>query len=1561
MDNLSGQQIKGYELKERIAAGGFGAVYRAQQSTIGREVAIKIILPGFANQPDFIRRFEAEAQLIARLEHHFIVPLYDYWRDANGAYLVMRYLRGGSLQDHILKHGALSLEDSFTLFSQVAQGLHTAHRNQVIHRDIKPGNILLDEDGTGFLADFGIAKDHNTSAGITDPDAFIGSPEYLAPEQARSEAVTPQTDIYSLGVILYEMLTGEHPFPGIDNKIGYILKHLDEPLPEIDCLEDNIRDDINALIQKASAKDPGQRFRDVLEMLEAFREAAQLESMLTPTSPVELLTPREQEVVQLILDGKPNREIAEILVLTEGTVKTYITRIYRKLRVRSRVQLIAKMRDLDFLIKKPEMNQSPGITQHLPEPENPYKGLQAFQAADAPDFFGRDALIQKLLKRLQEEVENKRFLAVVGASGSGKSSVVKAGLIPALWRGEIPCPENWYIVDMLPGERPLDELEVALTRVVADAKVNLREQLSRDSHGLLRVAEMILPDDGSELLLVIDQFEEVFTLVDDDATRLHFLQLLQEAVSSKRSRVRVIVTLRADYYDKPLQYPHFAELMRSRAEIALPPGAEELEQMIREPAKRVAVHFEDGLVSQIVSDVHYQPGALPLLQYALTELFERREGRVLTMQAYLQIGGTGGALANRADELYHEGTEKHQELIQQMFLRLVTLGEGAADTRRRVARSELLDITSDSETMSDIIDAYAGSRLLSLDIDPASRKPTVEVAHEAILGQWERLRNWINQNREGIKMQQQLSRMAGEWENADRDPGYLARGLRLDHMLDWAEHNKLPLTDREQAFLDASLHDRQQRKQMEKARKEREITLEQQSVQRLRWLVAVFVIATAISVILAAIALDQRQIAIERANENHSLYLTNEARIASLDANPLLALSLSIEAFRADSSSYQAYQTLDAMSNQSLAIRRFEGHTDDVTTIAYSPDGTMAISGSLDTTLILWDISTGAIIHRFTEHTDAINDVAFSPDGTTIVSASSDNTLIIRDVRDGDIIRVFEGHHGSVQSVSYSPDGNTILSGGCSVATTVCTTGQIILQNARSGETISTMLAHSSFVSSVAFNAEGQQVVTASIEDVMLWQLTENGLELQNSMFTSERGFRDLRFNLNSTMTLATLADGSFVAQLLSGSGIIRLTNDDRFVDAATISPDVQTVVFAEGRIASLIDLEAKAELMQFIGHDDTIQTLVFSPSGETFLSGSSDNTLILWQAGDQAIRTFSGHRESVAALAISPDSTRILGGGATSVNNMHPGIDYSIIAWDIATGERLYQTEPSEVGVVDIAVSPDGRYFVSTLAENVAGVWDLASGELLNRFEGLPSRQFDISPDGRTVLSAGHGTGHPVLWDIATGQILLTASDIPQSFKGLAEFSVDGTYAITAYRNNLVLWDVETGHEIRRINLQMTPTLIALSPDGEFLIASNVDGNNFLNPLVLVNINTGESSFLPVYEIEDSNVVHYTNGDIAFSPDGQYLLQAFDIGRIVLWDLRTFSPVLVGTHERFVQDVDFTPDGIPVSASDDGTVKLWGVGQEHILEWVEANRYVRDFTCQEREIYRLEPLCSGE
>ncbi|MEM7802498.1 MAG: protein kinase, partial [Chloroflexota bacterium] len=584
LPDLTGRAVKGYQLSEQIGSGGFGVVYRARQPSVDRDVAIKIIFPRFANHPTFIRRFEAEAYLVARLEHPHIVPLYDFWREPHAAYLVMRLLRRGSLADR-LKEGRLSIAETSTIATQIGAALAMAHGHGVVHRDIKPANILLDERGNGYLADFGIAKDLGPQVEneIIATGPLIGSPAYISPEQIQNEQIGPHTDIYCFGLLLYEMLTGEKAFKG-PTQASYIQQHLNELPHLLRSTHPNLPQGLDDVIQRATAKKPADRYADIEALL------------------------------------------------------VHLTQVWGG----ASLGFDAGLQTLPYL--RPE---------EVDALENPYCGLRAFGEADAPNFFGREGFVDTLLERMADKSDLERFVAVVGPSGSGKSSVVKAGLIPAIRQGKVPGSDRWFVVDITPGEHPWEEIEIALLRIAVNPPEQLLNQLLADSRGLLRAVRRALPpDEGSELLLVIDQFEEIFTLTRDETVRTHFLESLVLAVLDPRSRLRVIITMRADFTDRPLQYVDFGELFMKRLALMLPLSADEITRVIRNPLISLGMEIEPELITTMVSDVGEQPGMLPLLQYSLTELFERRSGQTLTLEDYGAVGGVIGSLALRADMLY---------------------------------------------------------------------------------------------------------------------------------------------------------------------------------------------------------------------------------------------------------------------------------------------------------------------------------------------------------------------------------------------------------------------------------------------------------------------------------------------------------------------------------------------------------------------------------------------------------------------------------------------------------------------------------------------------------------------------------------------------------------------------------------------------------------------------------------------------------------------------------------------------------------------------------------------
>ncbi|MDQ7035299.1 MAG: hypothetical protein Q9P01_10835 [Anaerolineae bacterium] len=358
----------------------------------------------------------------------------------------------------------------------------------------------------------------------------------------------------------------------------------------------------------------------------------------------------------------------------------------------------------------------------------------------------------------------------------------------------------------------------------------------------------------SHLLFCI-QFEELFTQVDDEDIRRHFLDLIYQAATSDSGRLFVVVSIRADFFNKPLLYEGIGDLIQAHTQVVLPLSTDELERAITGPAKRVGLQIDTNLIAAIVADVRQEPGALPLLQYALTELFERRDGNRLTLDAYIASGGVHGALARRAEEVFQHLDNHLQFVARQMFLRLVTLGEGIEDTRRRAKRSELLAVGDNRHHVDTVIAAFGQS----FDRDSTTREPTVDIAHEALIRNWGQLRQWLSDSRSDIRLQRSLNQAAQEWQANDKDSGYLMLGGRLVQFEEWSHESTVALTNLEEQYLQASIDERERREQIERERIERESALEQRSRRALQVAAVIFAIFGMIAFGLAITAVQQRQ------------------------------------------------------------------------------------------------------------------------------------------------------------------------------------------------------------------------------------------------------------------------------------------------------------------------------------------------------------------------------------------------------------------------------------------------------------------------------------------------------------------------------------------------------------------------------------------------------------------------------------------------------------------------------------------------------------------------------
>src|SRR5271166_5533676 len=437
-----------------------------------------------------------------------------------------------------------------------------------------------------------------------------------------------------------------------------------------------------------------------------------------------------------------------------------------------------------------------GPGQAIYEGQSPYRGLRVFDVDDAPFFFGREALVQWLLNELRPATEGKpvnRFLGIVGASGGGKSSVARAGLVAALKHDAIPGSARWPVAIFRPGLDPLESLAVAISRTVntgqgAPALAELIAEFEKNEKTLHLVSRQSLPENAPDMQLgvVVDQFEEVFTLCRKQELCEALVRNLLYAAKVAQGQTLVILTMRADFYGKCAANAELAAAFSDHHVLVGPMTDDELRRAIERPTQLVGCELEAGLVDLLVQEVRRQPGALPLLQHALLELWNKREGRRLTVKAYQEIGKLEGALQRRADATLKAFSPDEQELCRRTFLRLTQPGEGTEDTKRRASMQELLSLSGKLRDEEDIIQKLADASLLTTEGDLTHKDAFVEVAHEALIRGWPRLRQWLDEDRAGLRLHHRISEVAQDWKNSGRDPAYLYTGARIAVAEEWA-------------------------------------------------------------------------------------------------------------------------------------------------------------------------------------------------------------------------------------------------------------------------------------------------------------------------------------------------------------------------------------------------------------------------------------------------------------------------------------------------------------------------------------------------------------------------------------------------------------------------------------------------------------------------------------------------------------------------------------------------------------------------------------------------------
>lgn len=1546
------RSLKGYELREQIGTGSSGVVYRAYQTSVGREVAIKMILPQYANDPEFIRRFEVEAQLIARLEHPHIVPLIDYWRDPEGAYLVMRWLPL-NLRTAI-KRAAWSPAATARLLEQLADSLAVAHRENVIHRDIKPENILLDEDQNAYLSDFSIARDLSLWANAENQD-YSTSPAYISPEQIQHEPLTPRTDIYALGIVIYELLTGVRATANATSPEEYLHWHLHTALSPVHSRYGHLPAALDEVLATATAKDPTHRYANVRRFAAAFRAALPVTASRTLPQPLpEPLTEREQEVLRWIVADLTNEQIAQRLVLSRSTVKWYVKQIYSKLDTHSRLQTIERAHHLNLV-------QSSTTTRALgkevaagylsdradasgSELVNPFKGLRAFQEADQANFFGRASVVERLLNRLSER--EARLLVLIGPSGSGKSSLIKAGLLPALRQGALTSSPHPFVAEMVPGTHPLEELEAAVLRVSVNPLPGLLEQVHQDRRGLVRAVKRILPTDPeSELFLVIDQFEELFMLVPDENTRQQFIENLLSAISDARGRVRVLVTLRADFYDRPLMYPRLAEWVRLHTEVLTPLTAREMEQAIVAPLDRIGVRLEEGLLATIIHDVSEQPGALPLLQYALTELFEHRDGPTLTLEAYHQTGGVLGALSRRADSVYNHLDGHAQELARQVFLRLVTLGEGTEDTRRRSPLTELVSLDNES-TIEDMINSFTGYRLLTLDRDPLTHTPTVDIAHEALIRTWGKLHDWLAESRDDVRIQRGLAQSTAEWTKGDES--FLATGTRLTQLENWAAQTKLTLTGAERSFLDASLARRAQQQQDEQERQTKERQLERRSRHVLRVLVMVLLAATvgalgltSSAVTSASVAATQQSIAeanFDRAEQQRLYLASNEAMNNGASGNVGMALAL-----------------------RSLAY---------------------GYSASADAAL-LRATRHGIVVRRLAGHQSELNDVTYSPDGKLIATASNAGTRLY-DAQTGEELLLLPGENNIVEHALFDPSSRLVVTSRID--------GLVQVWDSATGEERDRII-HDSRAKVVGFTSMGNSFYTLQWpRTVREWDLYTGELRARWELDEDVYRFRPA-LQLAPTGFMFVTSENVLKVQDLETSEVFcQIEIPDDVVDVSTVelSPDGQTLVFQyDDESVYVWDMASCSEAGRYTIHAGFMTEIVFSTDGETVFTSDSHGRVFHWDLKTgQILDHYFGSNAQGLLIALSPDEQFLITGGSAPEATIfdlrfpsEPRLIYleTLSAWrvrfmadgdSISVGgplalERLNLRSESPIWqssldmlVRDFAYSPDEQsVFMSTqddFALNFSNyLLDTVSGEIVREFEGHTQlvNHVAYSPDGTRVAS-GSWDGTARVWDAATAEEQTVFTGHTDVVSHVMFSSDSATILSTSLDGTAQLWHVDTGEVIQRFVHNSGITAGVFSPDGSLVVTTDMDGIAHL-----WSIQTGQKR----YELRGHTAALWA---AQFSADGQYIATSGDGVR--LWDTQSGKLLRVLPEQENGSNTwpAFSADGqiLLVGSLEQNQVTLWRLSLPEVIEML-CDRPWLDVTPEERAQYGIldnAPTCSA-
>ncbi|MEM9271708.1 MAG: hypothetical protein AAGA80_01920 [Cyanobacteria bacterium P01_F01_bin.143] len=867
---------------------------------------------------------------------------------------------------------------------------------------------------------------------------------------------------------------------------------------------------------------------------------------------------------------------------------------------------------------------------------SPYKGLKRFNAKDKELFFGREKLIQKLIAATQQS----NLVLVLGASGSGKSSVVRAGVLP-----QIANLSAYQSCLFTPNRDPF----VSLHRSLLDPEDDIFNEsevdfvLEGQSDTFAKTVDL-LKSKSSQWLIFVDQFEELFTICSNIETRQNFIQGIVELAQDEDPSVKLVLAMRSDFLEELGAYPKFAEIAEKNINLVADMQTEELRQAIAQPAAKHGVVFEPDLVEDIIRDVQGQAASLPLLQYTLNLLWQESKldntERTLKSETYHQLGGVSGALQKHVNQIYQDLSPEQQLATKQILLRLVDVVALEKSEVLRTAVSRRAYKSEFSEIQAETVQLLVDQNLLVSDELKQEKQATVEIAHEALLSSWADLKDWIRDAKSTIALNNRLAEDAARWqglreENQEKAIEELWTGSKLEKAIELRKDGTFKvvlggLGDSVNDFINASVEWREQKIQQEleaakkiaeadrKARIEAEKreTEQKKANKKLRiWSIvaASFGIAAIFFGIDSSFKRQEAQLEKRAADIKVKLSLGNELE-KLMESIELVGDNQKFNQ-RTFKSQNKLITDVQSVLYQAVQNSRekddLTGHQDAVWSVAISSDGKSIVSGSKDNTVKLWDIANQSEVHPFTGHQDAVWSVAISSDGKYLVSGSWDNTVKLWDIDNKSLVHTFSGHQGAVWSVAISSDGKSIVSGSDDKT--------IKLWDIDNKSLVHTFSGHQESVLSVAISDDGKSIVSGSYDKtIKLWDI-----------------------------------DNKSLVHTFSGH--------QRSVLSVVISSDGKSIVSGSyDKTIKLWDIANKSLVHTFSGHQDPVGSVAISSDGKYLVSGSKDKTIKLWDIANQSeVHTFTGHQDPVSSVAISSDGKYLVSGSLDSTVKLWRGTNW--------------------------------------------------------------------------------------------------------------------------------------------------------------------------------------------------------------------------------------------------------------------------------------------------------------